>query len=101
MQLRQLRRCEAVYGLRVAHFLDDSLGRHTFLTHLDNLIYRDRLGLFEQRRTATQQGNAGQKYQREALPLRQFFEGLDHFSLSLSKSTLKTILRRAERSLIH
>ena len=28
MQLRQLSRCEAVYGLRVLHFFDDGLGWH-------------------------------------------------------------------------
>src|SRR4030095_311876 len=54
VQLRQLCRWEAGYGFRVAHFRDDGLGRHTFLTHLDNLTYCDRLGLLEQRRTATQ-----------------------------------------------
>ena len=42
VQLRQLRCCKTINGARIAHFLNDCLGRHTVRTHLDNFTYRDR-----------------------------------------------------------
>ena len=56
--LRQLSRGEAVYGIRIAHFFDDGIGRHFIFIHLDNLTDCDRLGLFKSEgRTSAQRGH--------------------------------------------
>jgi hypothetical protein len=61
-QLCQLRCRQAIDGLRFAHVVEDGVGRHTCLTHLDHFTDRDRRrGLFHSKgRTPTQQGHADQ-----------------------------------------
>src|SRR5882724_5124920 len=71
-QLCQLRCRQAIDGLRFAHVVEDGVGRHTCLTHLDHFTDRDRRrGLFHSKgRTSTQQGHADQQNQGGALPPR-------------------------------
>src|SRR5882724_4385721 len=71
-QLCQLRCRQAIDGLRFAHVVEDGVGRHTCLTHLDHFTDRDRRrGLFHSKgRTSTQQRHADQQNQGGALPPR-------------------------------
>src|SRR6266545_1780501 len=69
-QLCQLRCRQAIDGLRFAHVVENGVGWHTLLTHVDHFTDRDRRrGLFHSKgRTPTQQGHADQQNQGGALP---------------------------------